>query len=251
MSFADHERDETVLKFIGLTDRFRGARSDRDLVVLVNDISNAGYVTMSLRCSICPHPKLDLINVSLLRDGTRSTVREFQISRSALDRHKRHLKDSVEFQAGPTPAEPLSNAQGDPVLSQLEVMIRHSENTISQAVAAKDFRIVTRAMREQRAQLELKNKIVSERRNHRLVAGRADQKSPAIEASAIDDPYEQLAIVALRVRIKLASEELGEPAFIAEPSNLKYLKEKNAALSARLEQRKLRSLSQGLATIHA
>jgi hypothetical protein len=212
---------------------------------------------MSLRCSICRHPKLDLINVSLLRDGTRSTVREFQISRSALDRHKRHLTDSVEFQvdgraehrAGPTPAETLSNAQGDPVLSQLEVMIRHSENTISQAVAAKDFRIVTRAMREQRAQLELKNKIVSERRNHRRFAGRADQKSPAIEASAIEDPYEQLAIVALRVRIKLASKELGEPAFIAEPSNLKYLKEKNAALSARLEQRKLLSLSQGLATI--
>lgn len=212
---------------------------------------------MSPRCSICRHPKLDMINVSLLRDGTRSTVREFQISRSALDRHKHHLTESAEFQvdgsadhrAGLTPAEPLNEAQGDPVLSQLEVMIRRSENTISQAVAAKDFRIVMQAMREQRAQLELKNKIVSERRKHRLFAGRADQKSPATEASATEDPREQIRLITLRVRIRSASGKLGERVFIAEPSNLEYLEEKFAALSARLEQRELLSLSQGLATI--
>lgn len=100
---------------------------DRDLVGLVNDISNGGSAIMSPRCSICRHPKLDRINVSLLRDGTRSTVREFKISRSALDRHKHHLTDTVElkvdgsaeYRAGPTPAEPLSNAQGDPVAGEL------------------------------------------------------------------------------------------------------------------------------------
>jgi hypothetical protein len=35
---------------------------------------------MSPRCSICLNPKLDLINVSLARDGTMSTARQFQIS---------------------------------------------------------------------------------------------------------------------------------------------------------------------------
>ena len=50
---------------------------------------------MSHRCSICRHPKLDSINVSLVRDGTRFTAREFQISRPALNRHKRHLTTSL------------------------------------------------------------------------------------------------------------------------------------------------------------
>jgi hypothetical protein len=212
---------------------------------------------MSRRCSICRHPKLDMINVSLLRDGTRSTVREFQISRSALDRHKRHLTESVKFQVergaihrvGPTPAEPLNEPQEDPVLAQLEVMIRRSENTMSQAVTDKDFRIVIRAMREQRAQLELKSRIVSEQRRNRLFAVRADQESPSSEASPAEDIYEQLALVTLRLRIKLASKELGERVSIEQPSNLKYLRQKYAGLRSRLEQRELLSLSRGLAVI--
>lgn len=197
-----------------------------------------------------------MINVSLLRDGTRSTVRQFQISRSALDRHKHHLTASVEFpidgsgdhRAAPTP-EALSETRGDLVLSQLEVMIRRSENAINQALADRDFRIVMPAMREQRAQLELKNKIVSERLKHSLFAGRPDQKSPTTPSSTTEHAREQLLLVTLRIRINLASRKLGEWVCIEEPSNLEYLEQKFAALSARLEQRKLLSMSRGLATI--
>ncbi len=50
---------------------------------------------MPRRCTICHHSRHDEIAVSLFRDGTRTTARQFQVSRSALDRHKRHLPDRI------------------------------------------------------------------------------------------------------------------------------------------------------------
>src|SRR5437868_4317962 len=50
---------------------------------------------MPRRCTICHHPQHEEIAVSLFRDGTRATARRFQLSRSALDRHKRHLLDRI------------------------------------------------------------------------------------------------------------------------------------------------------------
>src|ERR1700730_16583676 len=50
---------------------------------------------MPRRCTICHHPQHEEIAVSLFRDGTRATARRFQVSRSALNRHKGHLPDSM------------------------------------------------------------------------------------------------------------------------------------------------------------
>jgi DNA invertase Pin-like site-specific DNA recombinase len=50
---------------------------------------------MPRRCTICHHPQHEEIAVSLFRDGTRATARRFQVSRPALDRHKRHLPDRI------------------------------------------------------------------------------------------------------------------------------------------------------------
>jgi hypothetical protein len=40
---------------------------------------------MPVRCSICQHPQRNSIDVSLVRDGTRCTARQFQVSRPADD----------------------------------------------------------------------------------------------------------------------------------------------------------------------
>ena len=51
---------------------------------------------MPRRCTICHHPQHEEIAVSLFRDGTRATARQFQVSLPALDRHKRHLPDRID-----------------------------------------------------------------------------------------------------------------------------------------------------------
>jgi hypothetical protein len=50
---------------------------------------------MSGRCSICHHPQHEEINAAFARDGIRSTARQFQVSSSALDRHKKHVRGKV------------------------------------------------------------------------------------------------------------------------------------------------------------
>jgi hypothetical protein len=122
---------------------------------------------MSSRCSICKHPKRDSIDVSLVRDGTRSTAREFQISRPALDRHKRHLTVSVERQTGATSdqrAEAVENPNGaDSSLSQLDGLMKHCEQTLIQARSTKNLSHVLRSLKEIRACLELKAKLETQK----------------------------------------------------------------------------------------
>lgn len=50
---------------------------------------------MPRRCTICHDPRHEEITVSLFRDGTRVTARRFQVSLLSLDRHKRHLPDTI------------------------------------------------------------------------------------------------------------------------------------------------------------
>jgi hypothetical protein len=51
---------------------------------------------MARRCTICYHAQIEEINAALTRDGSRPTARQFQISRAALDRHKKHIRGKVE-----------------------------------------------------------------------------------------------------------------------------------------------------------
>jgi hypothetical protein len=50
---------------------------------------------MARRCTICYHAQVAEINAALSRDGSRPTARQFQISRAALDRHKKHIRGKV------------------------------------------------------------------------------------------------------------------------------------------------------------
>jgi|SRR5580700_9437327 hypothetical protein len=133
---------------------------------------------MSQRCSICRHPQRDSVDVSVLRDGIRSTARQFQISRSALDRHKRHLSQSIAAHEAREVA--VSSDSETPLFPQLEVWIRHCNGALSQAQADKNFRGIIQAIKEQRAYLELKYKLQTEERRQRgLHKDRAQQGSGA------------------------------------------------------------------------
>jgi hypothetical protein len=46
---------------------------------------------MARRCTICYHAQVEEINAAFTRDGSRPTARQFQISRAALDRHRKHI----------------------------------------------------------------------------------------------------------------------------------------------------------------
>ena len=90
---------------------------------------------MSPRCSICRHPESASIDVSLLRDGIRSTARQYQVSRPALDRHKRHLPQTV---AADQARKVIPGSDGATSLfSQLELMIRHCETALSHFVVVR------------------------------------------------------------------------------------------------------------------
>ena len=207
---------------------------------------------MSPRCSICRHPQRALIDVSVLRDGTRLTAREFRVSRPSLDRHKRHLSQIVAADQAQVFA--TRNDGAIPLLSRLDVMIRHCESALSQAQANRNFSCAMRAIRELRGYFELKCKLESDELKHRgLPKDFPEQKSRASDGLQRPtlDARDSLRATTLRIRVRLARRELGETAIITEPNNLEYLQEQYTALSARLEQRKLLKQSEGLARIPA
>ena len=83
---------------------------------------------MPRRCTICHHPQHEDIAVSLFRDGTRATARRFQVSRSALDRHKRHFPVRiVEAQQAEAVCEPTLKVKSHPAVS-CSIYTRHGHD---------------------------------------------------------------------------------------------------------------------------
>jgi hypothetical protein len=111
---------------------------------------------MSHRCSICRHPQRDSINVSLSRDGTRSTARQFEISLPSLDRHKRHLHETT-VTADEVPQ--VTTGSGSSMLSRIETLMGQCESALNQAQASKNLPGILRASKELRACVELKHKL--------------------------------------------------------------------------------------------
>jgi len=126
------------------------------------------------------------------------------------------------------------------------------DSALSQAQAERNFHGVIQAIKEQRAYLELKYKLESEERKHRgLLEDRPEQMSRASHGPELsrEEILENLRVVTLRLNIKVAQRSFGEQPMTGEPTNLEYLQEKYAALSARLEQRELLRQSEPLAGI--
>lgn len=185
---------------------------------------------MSPRCSICRLPERGSIDVSLLRDGTRLTARNYGLSRSALHRHRQHITpvafdQSHEIAAG--------NGAATPLISQLELMIRQCEDAVTQAKTSKDFPGVLQAIRELRAHFELKCRLLQsqEQRHRGLPQAPVEHRftAPGAEASA-GDPYENANLITLRLQIRSVCHKLGQPPRIAEPTNVQYLAKRYAEL---------------------
>jgi hypothetical protein len=112
---------------------------------------------MPRRCTICSHPQHKEIAVSLFRDGTRSTARQFQVSLPALDRHKGHLPGTiVKAQQAEVVCEATS------LLSRVESLMQESEKIAAAAKREKNWSAATSALREARGCLELLGKLRGE-----------------------------------------------------------------------------------------
>jgi hypothetical protein len=161
------------------------------------------------RCSICRHQQRDSINVSLLRDGTRFTARQFQISRPSLDRHKRHLLQPVPA-ADQIPEVAASVDGTTSIGSRVETLLRHCEKALSQAQASNNLPGVMRAIRELRAYLELQHKLETEERKN--------VQAQALHSRDLDGDPGCLNIQ--EVRAKLFGEDVGasEPNLIESNS---------------------------------
>jgi hypothetical protein len=114
----------------------------------------------------------------------------------------------------------------------------------------KNLSSALRAIRELRPCYELKYKLESEERKHRVLPkdGPA-QKSGSIGAQHPEDVYRSAQILTLRLHIRCSGRRLGEETIISKPDDLDYLQEQDAILSARLETRNLLIQSAGLARV--
>jgi hypothetical protein len=92
---------------------------------------------MARRCTICYHAQVEDINAAVSRDGSRPTARQFQISRAALDRHKKHI--------------PRGRAASTP-----DVLVERMLGLLRNATGDKD----TPTLRELRGCLEQMGKVV-------------------------------------------------------------------------------------------
>ena len=112
---------------------------------------------MPRRCTICHHPQREEIAVSLFRDGTRATARQFQVSLAALDRHKGHLPGTiVRAQQVAVVCEATS------LLARVESLMQESEKIAAAAKLEKNWPAATSTLREARGCLELLGKLRGE-----------------------------------------------------------------------------------------
>ena len=112
---------------------------------------------MPRRCTICHHPQREEIAVSLFRDGTRATARQFQVSLAALDRHKGHLPGTiVRAQQVAVVCEATS------LLARVESLMQESEKIAAAAKLERNWPAATSALREARGCLELLGKVRGE-----------------------------------------------------------------------------------------
>src|SRR5262249_8744135 len=202
---------------------------------------------MPILCTICQHPQRTMIDVSLLRDGTRSTARRYDLPRSALDRHKRHIAPTLP--ACKVEEGGALDHQNTPLLRQVEEMIAYCRDAMIQANASGDVAGAMRASKELRAHFELKRRLQTEQQNRPAAPDMSQRHASDIRDCSRDELNRRIMILTLTLRIRVACRNLGEPETIAEPDNLKYLEERDRELQLRLEVRRLLQLSGGLAAI--
>ena len=114
---------------------------------------------MALQCSVCQHVSRDAIESSLIHgEPMRDVAGRYSISKSALHRHKNsHLPKTL---ARAQEAEEIVRAAT--LLEEMEVLMEHGREILTEARAAGEHRTALSAMREIRGCLELLGKVTGE-----------------------------------------------------------------------------------------
>lgn len=125
------------------------------------------------KCTVCQHPEIAKINEALATGGSyRGLARQFNLSRSAVDRHaKNHLPAAL---VKAREASEVANADG--LLDQVCSLRDRALGILSDAETAKDLRTALVAVREVRGCVELLAKMLLEAERLRLAGGERDSE---------------------------------------------------------------------------
>src|SRR5262249_18326781 len=152
---------------------------------------------MRILCTICQHPDRSLIDVSLLRDGTRFTARRYYLSRSALDRHRRHILRTVPNEDREVGA---SNSETQSLLLKVDSMILDCEHALAKARADRNSSALVKVMRELRANVELKHRLLqSHERAHETRIGPGSTSASGRGGPPSGNLYERAQILSLQI----------------------------------------------------
>ena len=116
---------------------------------------------MPRKCSICTHGEREAIDLALVsRESYRAVARRFDVSRSAVERHKRtHIPQSLMKAAE---AEELVRA--DDLLAHVSALQKRALTILEEAENGGDLRTALLAIREARSCIELLAKLVGDLR---------------------------------------------------------------------------------------
>ena len=111
-----------------------------------------------MKCTICPHEKLEEINQALMSGlSLRNVAKQFFVSMPSLHRHKRHIP------AGMVLAQHAKEvAKADTLLEQVAKLRDKAMSILEQAEQAGDLRTALAGVREAKGCLELLAKLQGE-----------------------------------------------------------------------------------------
>jgi hypothetical protein len=110
-------------------------------------------------CSICSHAQRAQIDACLVSNGSlRDIAGQFAVSRSALDRHKKHVPKALTLAK-----EAEEIAEAETLLSQIQKLTRRAYGILDRAEKSKPG-VALAAIREARSCLELLGKLSGELR---------------------------------------------------------------------------------------
>ena len=113
---------------------------------------------MPMTCSICKHPHRDAIDLSLLEGRSlRAIAGQFNVSSSALDRHKDHLPGTL---AKAHEAHEATSA--GTLLTRLKTLNTETLAILKETRAAGDHDLALKAIARVEKQLELEGKLMGE-----------------------------------------------------------------------------------------
>ena len=115
-------------------------------------------------------------------------------------------------------------------------MIRDCEQVLAQAKADRNSSALVKLMRELRANVALKHRLLQrQERAYGTGIGPGQTSAPGREESPSENLYERVQILSQRIITNSLSSQLGDRSPVPEPATLEYLQERHVELSRRLE----------------